>query len=169
MLRIYMGEGVGKTTAAAGLALRAAAHGRHVRVLQLLKPQISPEFAWLCDAGQVSVTLANPDIPFFHTLQESEKALRRAETERAVAAFFTVQAGDFLLVADEMGGALENGMLAEKRLCSLLEALPDTVHVVLTGRYFPKTLVDAADCVSEIRCVRHPYQNGVPAIEGLEY
>lgn len=169
MLRIYMGEGVGKTTAAAGLALRAAAHGKRVRVLQLLKPEISPEYALLCRQEHVSVTIANPGIPFFDTLSEADKAARREETEQAVADFFPAQAGDFLLIVDEMGGALENGMLCEKRLLSFLCTLPDTVHVALTGRYFPKEVLAKADCISEIQCVRHPYQNGVQALEGLEY
>lgn len=169
MLRIYMGEGVGKTTAAAGLALRAAAHGKQVRVLQLLKPEISPEFALLSRESRVSVTVANPDMPFFYTLTDAQKTARKAETEQAVAAFFAKQSGDFLLIADEMGGALENGLFSEERLLALLSALPDTVHVVLTGRYFPKEVRTKADCVSEIRCVRHPYQNGVAAVEGLEY
>ena len=111
MVRILMGAGAGKTTAAAGLSLRAASHGKRVRVLQLLKPEISPEFSALLRLGNVRVTVANPDIPFFFTLTEHEKAKRIAETEQAVKAFFAPQDSDFLLVVDEIGGALQNGML----------------------------------------------------------
>ena len=111
MVRILMGAGAGKTTAAAGLSLRAASHGKRVRVLQLLKPEISPEFSALLRLGNVRVTVANPDIPFFFTLTDHEKAKRIAETEQAVKAFFTPQDSDFLLVVDEIGGALQNGML----------------------------------------------------------
>lgn len=68
MLRLYMGAGAGKTTAAAGLALRAVSHGKRVRVLQLLKPAISPEFAALQDRFGVPVTLAHPNMPFFFQL-----------------------------------------------------------------------------------------------------
>lgn len=64
MLRLYMGAGAGKTTAAAGLALRAVSHGKCVRVLQLLKPAISPEFAALQDKFGAPVTLAHPNMPF---------------------------------------------------------------------------------------------------------
>ena len=164
-----MGEGAGKTTAAAGLSLRAASHGKRVRVLQLLKPEISPEFAALSRLGNVSVTVANSDIPFFFTLTDHEKAKRIAETEQAVKAFFTPQDGDFLLVADEIGGAIENGLIDPQDALLYLQALPERVHIVLTGRYFPQRILDKADCISEIRCVRHPYENGISAVEGIEY
>lgn len=169
MVRLFMGAGAGKTTAAAGLSLRAAAHGKRVRVLQLLKPEISPEFSVLNALGNVSVTVANPDIPFFFTLTDREKAERISETEQAVKAFFTPHDDDFLLVLDEIGGALQNGMLTESALLSYLRALPESVHVALTGRYFPQSILDKADCISEIRCVRHPFENGISAVEGIEY
>ncbi len=170
MLRVYMGEGVGKTTAAAGLCLRAAAHGKQVRVLQLLKPAVSPEYVLLQQQNaKVTVTAANGGIPFFWTLSETEKQERALETERAVKDFFALQEGDFLLIADEMGGALENGMLSAGTLAELLAPLPDTVHAVLTGRCFPQEILALADCISEIHCVRHPYDKGIPAVEGLEF
>ena len=169
MVRILMGEGAGKTTAAAGLSLRAASHGKRVRILQLLKPDVSPEFSVLNAFGNVSVTVANPDIPFFFTLTEHEKAKRIAETKQAVKAFFTPQDSDFLLVLDEIGGTLQNRMLSESTLLSDLQALPERVHIVLTGRYFPQSILEKADCISEIRCVRHPYENGISAVEGIEY
>lgn len=170
MLRIYMGEGVGKTTAAAGICLRAAAHGKHVRVLQLLKPEVSPEFALLARQNPcVRVSAANPEIPFFYTLSEAEKQVRISETLCTAELFFRAQTDDFLLVADEMGGALQNGMLQAEILLNWLSALPDTVHVVLTGRYFPESVLEKADCISEIQYVRHPYDKGVQALEGLEF
>lgn len=169
MVRILMGAGAGKTTAAAGLSLRAASHGKCVRILQLLKPEISPEFSALLRLGNVRVTVANPDIPFFFTLTDREKAERIAETEQAVKAFFTPQDGDFLLVADEIGGAIENGLIDPQDALLYLQALPESVHIVLTGRYFPQRILDKADCISEIRCVRHPYENGISAVEGIEY
>ena len=164
-----MGEGAGKTTAAAGLSLRAASHGKRVRILQLLKPEISPEFSALLRLGNVSVTVANPDIPFFFTLTDHEKAKRIAETEQAVKAFFAPQDSDFLLVVDEIGGAIENGLIDPQDALLYLQALPERVHIVLTGRYFPQRILDKADCISEIRCVRHPYENGISAVEGIEY
>ena len=59
--------------------------------------------------------------------------------------------------------------LTESALLSYLQALPESVHIVLTGRYFPQRILDKADCISEIRCVRHPYENGISAVEGIEY
>lgn len=169
MVRIFMGEGAGKTTAAAGLSLRAASHGKCVRVLQLLKPEISPEFSVLTTLGNVSVTVANPGIPFFFTLTDHEKAKRISETEQAAKAFFTPQEGDFLLVVDEIGGAIENGLIDPQDVLLYLQALPERTHTVLTGRYFPQSILEKADCISEIRCVRHPFENGVSAVEGIEY
>ena len=159
MLRLYMGDGAGKTTAAAGLALRAASHGKRVRVLQLLKPAISPEFAALQDKFGVPVTLAHPNMPFFFQLDKAGQADYTARTARIVPQFFTPQTGDFLLIADEMGGTLQN----------LLQALPESVHVALTGRDFPAGVLAAADLISEIQNRRHPYDRGVAAVEGLEF
>lgn len=164
-----MGEGVGKTTAAAGLALRAASHGKQVRILGLLKPAVPPEFAALQTLGNVSVTVANPDIPFFFMLSPDQKQARIQETEQAVKSFLVPKAGDFLLVLDEAGGAMENGMLKANDLLFWLSRLPGTTHIALTGRYFPQEILDKADCISEIRCVRHPFDSGVQAQEGLEY
>lgn len=164
-----MGEGAGKTTAAAGLSLRAASQGKRVRILQLLKPEISPEFSALLRLGNVRVTVANPDIPFFFTMTDQEKAKRIAETEQAVKAFFAPQDSDFLLVLDEIGGAIENGLIDPQDALLYLQALPESTHTVLTGRYFPQRILDKADCISEIRCVRHPYENGISAVEGIEY
>lgn len=169
MLRVYMGDGAGKTTAAAGLALRAASHGKRVRVLQLLKPAVSPEFAALQEKFGVPVTLAHPDMPFFFQLDEAGKADYTARTAQIVPQFFTPQAGDFLLVADEMGGTLQNGMFAEDALLTLLQALPASVHVALTGRVFPAAILAMADLISEIQNRRHPFDRGVAAVEGLEF
>lgn len=164
-----MGEGAGKTTAAAGLSLRAASHGKRVRVLQLLKPEISPEFAALLRLGNVSVAVANPGIPFFFTLTDHEKIERVIESETAMDAFFMPQDGDFLLVVDEIGGAIENGLIDPQDVLLYLQALPESTHTVLTGRYFPQCILDKADCISEIRCVRHPYETGAAAVEGIEF
>ncbi len=169
MLRLYMGGGAGKTTAAAGLALRAASHGKQVRVLQLLKPVISPEFASLQDKFGVPVLLAHPNMPFFFQLDEAGKADYTVRTARTIPRFFTPQTGDFLLVADEMGGTLQNGMFAEDVLLTLLQALPESVHVALTGRDFPASVLAAADLISEIQNRRHPFDRGVAAVEGLEF
>lgn len=169
MVRIFMGEGAGKTTAAAGLSLRAASHGKRVRVLQLLKPEISPEFAALLRLGNVSVAVANPGIPFFFTLTDHEKIERVIESETAMDAFFMPQDGDFLLVVDEIGGAIENGLIDPQDVLLYLQALPESTHTVLTGRYFPQCILDKADCISEIRCGRHPYETGAAAVEGIEF
>lgn len=164
-----MGGGAGKTTVAAGLALRAASHGKQVRVLQLLKPVISPEFASLQDKFGVPVMLAHPNMPFFFQLDEAGKADYTVRTARIVPQFFTPQAGDFLLIADEMGGTLQNGMFEEGALLKLLQALPESVHIALTGRDFPAGVLAAADLISEIQNRRHPYDRGVAAVEGLEF
>lgn len=169
MLRIYMGDGVGKTTAAAGLALRAASHGKRVRVLQLLKPDVSAEFEALAKYFSAEITLAHPGIPFFFQLDDAGKADFTARTAQVVPQFFIPRAEDFLLIADEMGGTLENGMFPETALLELLQALPDSVHVALTGRYFPEAICASADCISKIDCLRHPYDRGIAAVEGLEF
>ena len=79
------------------------------------------------------------------------------------------EAGDFLLIADEMGGTLQNGMFEEGALLKLLQTLPESVHVALTGRDFPAGVLAMADLISEIQNRRHPFDRGVAAVEGLEF
>jgi len=149
LIHIYCGDGKGKTTAAIGLAVRCAGSGRKVLILQFLKDGKSSEFASLSHAEEKQEAAA-----YYASLLED--------------AFF--RAGGFdLLILDEVLGACAAGLLDESRLLSLLDGKPEPLEIVLTGRGPSQALQERADYVTEMKMVKHPFQRGVSAREGIEY
>ena len=169
LVHIYCGDGKGKTTAAMGLALRAAGSGKRVLLLQFLKDGTSSEFASLCHVPGIKVIPQTRTFGFSWTLSDEEKAEARDYYSGLLEEAFQQCAGFGLLVLDEALGACTAGMLDEVRLLTLLETRPDGVEVVLTGRDPSQALLDEADYVTEMRKIKHPYSRGVTAREGIEY
>lgn len=169
LIHIYCGDGKGKTTAAMGLAVRCAGSGRKVLLVQFLKDGKSSEFASLARVPDIEVIPQTRVFGFSWTLTPEEKAeAGRYYTGLMEEAFR--QAGGFdLLVLDEVLGACSTGMVDESRLLALLEGKPEGLEVVLTGRGPSQALQDRADYVTEMRMVKHPFERGVPAREGIEF
>lgn len=169
LIHIYCGDGKGKTTAAMGLALRAAGSGRRVLLLQFLKDGTSSEFASLGHVPGITVIPQTRTFGFSWTLSDDEKAEAREYYSGLLETAFQKCGGFGLLVLDEALGACTAGMLDESRLLALLAAKPDGLEVALTGRDPSQALVDAADYVTEMRKIKHPYGRGIAAREGIEY
>ena len=169
LIHIYCGEGKGKTTAAIGLAVRCAGSGRKVLILQFLKDGKSSEFASLSHVPGIETVPQTRTFGFTWTLTPEEK--------QEAAAYYTsllddafCRAGDFdLLILDEVLGACTAGLLDEYRLLSLLDGRPEPLEIVLTGRGPSQALRDRADYLTEMKPVKHPFDKGVPAREGIEY
>lgn len=169
LVHIYTGDGKGKTTAALGLALRAAGHGLRVLVVQFLKGGKGPfgELEALRSVPGVTAVQFGPggfagkDFPF-----EEGKRLVRQGWEFASDA---VRSGDFdLVVLDEVPVVVRKGMLSEKEVVALLRRKAPRTEVVLTGRYAGPALQKAADLVTEMKCVKHPFEQGVRWRWGVE-
>ena len=165
MLHLYWGDGKGKTTAAMGLALRALGHGRRVVVLQFLKDGTSGEIAPLRTAG--ATVYACPNAKFTWLMDENDKAQARAVSadalEKALAQPFD------LLVLDEACAACRHQLVDEALLRQAAAMAKQGREVVLTGRDPAPWMQEAADYSTELRAVRHPYTQGIPAREGIEY
>lgn len=165
MLHIYYGDGKGKTTAAMGLALRALGHGKNVVILQFLKDGSSGEIALLRRAG--AAVLACPNAKFTWQMTDAEKHDARASND---AALQQVLAGAFdLLVLDEACAALRAGLVDEALLQAAAARGKADAEVVMTGRGPADWMTAQADYATEMRAVKHPYTQGVPAREGVEY
>lgn len=170
LLHIYCGDGKGKTTAALGLALRAAGRGRKVLLLQFLKDGKSGEFASLSHVPNIKTIPQTRTFGFSWTLTPSEKAeAGQYYAGLLEAAFSQAAGGSSLLVLDEALGACSAGMLEESRLLELLDTRPAGLEVVLTGRGPSQALLDRADYVTEMKKLKHPYERGVSARPGIEY
>ena len=169
LIHIYCGDGKGKTTAAMGLAIRAAGSGRRVLILQFLKDGRSSEFVSIAHVPHIEVVPQTKRFGFTWTLSEEEKAQARDYNSALLEDAFA-RAGDFdLLVLDEAVGACASGMIGEVRLLALLEARPAELEVVLTGRGPSQALLDAAGYVTEMVKRKHPFDQGTPAREGIEF
>ncbi|MDR1031235.1 MAG: cob(I)yrinic acid a,c-diamide adenosyltransferase [Treponema sp.] len=176
LIHLYIGDGKGKTTAAVGLSVRAAGRDKQVLFAQFLKSSPTGELRSLEKLG-VRVIRSTLVLGFTHQMDEETKARCKAEQAqifRGIRAALVPETRDTtinklaLVVLDEVLDALTTGMLAEEELRSLVETKPPELELVLTGRNPPAWLLDAADYVSEIRKLKHPYDRGIPARIGIE-
>lgn len=168
LVHLYTGDGKGKTTAAVGLAVRAAGSGMKVLFVQFLKGRQTGERAALKTLG-VEVPEAAASDKFIPQMTPAEKARYREEQQAFLRSAAQRMPGFDLLVLDEIIPAVTTGMIELPELLRMLREKPPALEVVLTGREPPRELVELADYVSEIRAVKHPYDKGVPARRGIEF
>ena len=169
MMHIYYGDGKGKTTAAFGLALRSAGRGRRVVIAQFLKGEDSGERRSMEYVPHVLLLPLPEQIKFVFQMDVVERAECEEGCCRLLRDAVTLAEKDSLVVLDEVLGALETGVLRLEDVIENLDALPEGCEVVLTGRNPPPALLERADYVTEMKLHRHPYEQGVPAREGIEY
>jgi len=171
LIHLYFGEGKGKTTAAMGLALRFLGHGRGVVIAQFLKNGTSGECLALARMGGAEVLAANPLGKFVSEMSADEKKLTQEAVRRTfeAATEFVQREGTGLLVLDEVCAAISTGLLDEAVLISFLDRKPEALEIVLTGRNPTGTLKARADYLIEMRSLRHPFEKGIKAREGVEF
>lgn len=166
---LLTGDGKGKTTAALGMALRAAGHGMRALVVQFIKADATtgeiPAAALLENIDVVQT--GRGFVPAAEDPRFGEhQAAARAGLEQAETAIFS---GEYsLVVLDELCLAVGRGLIDEADVLELLERLPDGMRLVLTGRDATPGLIEAADTVSEVQCVKHALAAGRPAQKGVE-
>lgn len=169
LIHLYCGDGKGKTTAAVGLAVRAAGAGKKVLFVQFLKNGNSAELSSLHKLG-IQTRVSPNRYGFIWTMSEEEKRRAAADyTALLREAFESAREGTDLLILDEAVGAAGCGMIPEAELIRLLEERPETLEVVLTGRDPSEALLARADYISEMKKHRHPFDKGLDARRGIEY
>jgi len=168
LVQVYTGDGKGKTTAALGLALRAAGWGYRTFIGQFMKGQ---------DCGELhSITHLAPYVTIEQFGQPNLLQLDRPAPEDIALAQHglsrireVLASGDYqIVVMDEICVALHFKLARIKDVLELIERRPPGVELVLTGRRAPQAILDKADLVTEMVELRHPYQRGVPARRGIE-
>ena len=167
---IFTGDGKGKTTAALGMALRAHGHGIPVAVIQFVKSDTETgEFAALKGMADVEIVVTGLGFVPRPTDPRFADHCRAAEEGLRIAAEAALSGRYGLVVFDEVCTAVALKLLAEEAvLAALPEAAPDCT-VVLTGRGATEGLIQAADTVSEIRCIKHGFDSGRKAQKGVEF
>ncbi len=166
---LFTGDGKGKTTAALGLALRAAGHDMAVAIVQFLKNDATVgEAAALGQLPQVSLLQAglgfvpSADSPAFARHRAAAEDGLKAAVERIASGRYTV------VVLDEICIAVAKGLLKENDVIDAVKMARPGMCVVLTGRGASAGLIALADTVTEMRCVKHAFEVGRPAEDGVE-
>ncbi|WP_022852921.1 cob(I)yrinic acid a,c-diamide adenosyltransferase [Thermodesulfatator atlanticus] len=166
-VQVYTGNGKGKTTAALGLALRALGAGFKVFLGQFLKSGEYNEIKALKKFSP-AIEMAQFGRGCFVRGKPSQEDIRLAQ-EGFLVCQEKISSGEFnLVIMDELNLVLYFGLLPEEEVLDLLRKKPTHVEVVITGRYAPKALIEAADLVTEMREIKHYYAKGVKAREGIE-
>ena len=166
-IHIYTGNGKGKTTAALGLCLRAVGAGLRVYIGQFMKAGHYSEIKALQRFGD-QVTVAQYGTGRFVRGRPAEED-RQAARQGYETALAVLKGGDYqVVILDESMVALHQGLLSVAQVDRLIEACADGVELILTGRYAPQDIMDRADLVTEMRELKHYFQNGVPARTGIE-
>jgi len=168
LLQVYTGNGKGKTTAALGLALRMSGHGGRVAVIQFMKGW---DFYGEIEAlkripGLRHERTGTPD----YVRRGQESPVDRSEAKRGLDLARECLGGEFdLVVLDELNVVLDFGLLELEPVLEMLRSRPPHVEVLVTGRGAPQALLEAADLVTEMKEVRHPYTKGVVSRRGIDY
>jgi len=168
MLQIYTGNGKGKTSAALGVALRAAGAGMRVLFIQFMKNTPTSELETL-KALENKITVKQFGSGAFVINTPTEKdfhyaGLAFAEIENAAAA----QTFD-VIIADELCTAAHYKLIDSNKIVTLIKNCPQSIELIFTGRYAGNELINAADVVTEMREIKHCFNNNIPARKGIEY
>jgi cob(I)alamin adenosyltransferase len=167
LLLVNTGNGKGKSTAAFGVALRAVGQGLSVSIIQFIKGK------WKTGELQAAERLGLELMPMgkgftweSKNLEEDKALMRQAWN----VASEKILSGNYdLIILDEINYVLGYGYILVDEVIRTLQSRPPHVHVVLTGRNAPEQVVAIADCVTEMRDIKHPYRSGIPAQKGIDF
>jgi cob(I)alamin adenosyltransferase len=169
---VFTGEGKGKTSAALGIAMRACGHKMYVSMVQFIKgpsntgeaavaERLAPDFEFI-PMGRGFVINSKTGVPLSEHKRAAEAAL--------LLACQKTQSGSWdVLILDEINNAIKLGLLEIKDVVDLIRNKPEKLHLILTGRDAHPDILALADMVTEMRCVKHPYDRGIPAQKGIDF
>ena len=171
MLHIYYGNGKGKTTAAVGLTVRAVGAGMKAAFFQFLKNGSSSEISVLKKLEDVTVVCCEKCYKFTFNMNENEiQEVITAHTEMLRNAEELLINSDIqLLVLDEFLDAYNKKLIDTVLADQFIEHFSDMKEIVMTGRSPSEKLISAADYLTEMNAVKHPYNKGITARKGIEY
>lgn len=168
LVHIYTGDGKGKTTAALGLAVRAAGHGMKTFIAQFMKGLPYGELISLAKIPQITLMqyggdccIRKEEVTQSH-IDQAKEGLRQAQA--------AMMSGDYdIVVLDEINVAVWFGLLSIAEVLPLFALRPAHLELILTGRRAPREFLDQADLITEVTNIRHYYDKGIQARKGIEY
>ncbi|NLI81855.1 MAG: cob(I)yrinic acid a,c-diamide adenosyltransferase [Deltaproteobacteria bacterium] len=169
LLIVFTGNGKGKTTAALGMALRAAGHGMKTLILQFIKGKWRyGELESLKRLEEIAILPLGTGFTWKkENLEEDQKLAAEGWAKGREA----IGSGLYdLIIFDELNVVLDYGLLSVQEVLAAIQNRPPHLHVVLTGRNAPDAIMEAADLVTEMRAIKHPYrEKGIRAQKGVEF
>lgn len=172
LIQVYTGDGKGKTTAAIGQGIRAYGNGLKVIMVQFLKSGYTGELKVIEELGEnFKLYRFEKKRDFIWNLSDAEIEEVKQEVRQGFEFVKEVIAEGKcdVLILDEMMGVLSNGFITVDELKAELLSKKTNMEIVLTGRNVPEEIVEAADLVTEMKLIKHPFEKGIGARKGIEY
>ena len=169
---VYTGKGKGKTTAALGMALRAVGHDHKICMIQFIKGSwhygemtssklLEPQFE-LVAVGKGFVGILDDKSPREEHVKIAQEAMHISREK--------IQSKKYdIIILDEINYAVNLGLVEVNDVLDLIKIKPSTLHLVLTGNYASNEIINAADLVTEMKEIKHPFQVGIKAKKGIDY
>ena len=169
LLIVHTGAGKGKTTAALGMALRVLGHGMQVAVVQFIKGAIDTAEERILRSFGDRVTFLRMGEGYTWETQDRERDTRCAQEAWAKACELLADPSYAMVILDEFNIVLQHGYVDLDQVLPRVQARPPMQHVVITGRGASPGLIEAADLVTEMKQVKHPFRKGIKAQAGVEF
>jgi len=172
MVHVYYGDGKGKTTAALGLAIRAAGCGKNVVIVQFLK-------GWNC--GEHKTVSQIPNIEFirgkpvsnkfvFEMTEDEKQETKASHDESLQKAIELIESGKCdVLIMDEVIEAYSLDVLDSELILGLIDRKPGSLEIIITGHNSEPAFIERADYITEMKKHKHPYDEGITARKGIEF
>lgn len=171
LVQIYTGDGKGKTTAAIGQGIRSAGYGLNVVMVQFLKGGYTGELSTIDKINNFNIFRFEKERDFVWNLSKSE--IEELKKEIGTGYEFIKKIVDEgscdVLIVDEIMGAHYNKFITTDEIIYLIKNKKESMELVLTGRDVPQEVIDLADLVTEMKMIKHPFEKGIAAREGIEY
>jgi len=170
-IQVYTGNGKGKTTASLGLALRAAGRGMNVYMAQFMKKGEYGELKIVEEKLSDFITIKQFGLPEWHY---SSKGVQQKETDAALEGIKAVKEAIEskkykIIIMDEINVLLYFKIIDVKLVLDIIDNKPEDTELVLTGRYAPEEILKRADLITEMKDIKHYFDNKVSAREGIEF
>ncbi len=171
MIHVYFGDGKGKTTAAVGLAARAAGSNMKVLFVQFLKTEFSGERHTLSHTENITLTFCPLELKFTFEMDEKEK-LQAAKVFKGIfdSSVTTALTERYdMVILDEIFDVINNEMISEAEVFEFVANAPVSMEIIMTGHNPPERFIEAADYVTEFKKIKHPYDKGITGRIGIEF
>ncbi len=166
---VHTGKGKGKSTAGFGMVFRALGHGMKIGVVQFVKGSWETGERWVLEKFPEQVTISALGEGFTWETQDRARDIAMARDAWEQAKALIMDESYDMVLCDELNIVLRYDYLPVEEVIEVLKAKPEMKHVIITGRNAKEELIEAADLVTEMEMIKHPFRSGVKAQKGIEF